>query len=484
MRIIMSLILLLIALGASFAADATPAPTATVEAVPVVAVLPFTNLAPDPEFVTPVPPNKASDLAAVAFNTTNWVSYGLPEFVLMGLTRAQLVGVVQSYVLNIATKKLDKEYGTALDLETIGKLDDLVGTNWMVEGEYRKDKDDLFVSVKLINPDDATANKGPFEFKRKVNEFLTLSEEITEKLLTEMGKTPDTGALERIKQRPTENFLAIRWMGEGCRTYATGQRISNFQLALEADPAFTEARLLLADSYWLDGQETRALPEYDMVIQEDATLPGGVWGKAMAIKTTLQDEITKVRNEYDDKIAAATDAKSTGKLKDEQAAAINKVYSDGFPTVIRMLEDNIKQFPLFIHNYEDIIRINTDMGSKLKILSFFDKAIEYASSEIKLFPEYYLPYELEGQTYWSRGSTSGKNWQADFKTAVDVFKECLKRNANNPRIHYALGSLYYQLKMGNEAVAEWETFLQQEPNFNKKDELQKMIDDIKTKGLK
>ena len=74
--------------------------------------------------------------------------------------------------------------------------------------------------------------------------------------------------------------------------------------------------------------------------------------------------------------------------------------------------------------------------------------------------------------------------QSDYKTAVDVFKECLKWNANNPRIHYNLGSLYYNLKMGNEAIAEWETFLVQEPNFNKKDELLKMIDDVKTKGLK
>jgi tetratricopeptide (TPR) repeat protein len=481
MKIKIALTLILIALGAGFAADVTPAPA--VEAVPVVALIPFTNLAPDPEFVTPVPPNKASDPAAVAFNTTNWVSYGLPEFVLMGLNRAQLVGVVQSYVLNIATKKLDKEYGTTLDLETIGKLDDLVGTNWMVEGEYRRDKDDLIVSVKLINPDDAVASKGPFEFKMKIGEFLTLSEEITTKLLTEMGKAPDAATLERIKQHPSENFLAIRWMGEGCRTYATGQRISNFQLALEADPAFTEARLLLADSYRLDGQETRALPEYETVIKEDPSLPGGVWGKAMATKNTLQDEISKVRKEYDDKIAQATDAKSTGKLKDEQAAAINKVYSDGFPEVIRLLEDNIKAFPLFIPDYEDIVRINTDMGFKLKILSFFDKAIEYAAGETKLFPEYYLPYELEGQAYWYRGMC-GKNWQSDYKTAIDVFKDCLKWNANNPRIHYNLGSLYYNLKMGNEAVAEWETFLVQEPNFNKKDELLKMIDEIKTKGLK
>lgn len=481
MKIKISITLILIALGAAFAADATPAPA--MEAIPVVAVMPFTNLAPDPEFVTPVPPNKASDLAAVAFNTTNWVSYGLPEFVLMGLNRAQLVGVVQSYVLNIATKKLDEEYGTTLDLETIGKLDDLVGTNWMVEGEYRKDKDDLIVSVKLINPDDAAQNKGPFEFKRKISEFLTLSEEITEKILAEVGKTPDAAALERIKQRPSENFLAIRWMGEGCRTYATGQRISNFQLALEADPAFTEARLLLADSYRLDGQEVRALPEYATVILEDATIPGGTWGLAMATKNTLQDAIAKLRKEYDDRIAQATDAKSVGKLKDEQTTMINKIYSDGFPEVIRLLEDNIKNFPLFIPNYEDVIRINTDMGFKLKILSFFDKAIEYASAETKLFPEYYLPYELEGQAYWYRGM-SGKSWQSDYKTAVDVFKECLKWNANNPRIHYNLGSLYYNLKMGNEAIAEWETFLVQEPNFNKKDELLKMIDEIKTKGLK
>jgi tetratricopeptide (TPR) repeat protein len=481
MKIKIALTLILMALGAAYAADATPAPV--VEAVPVVAVMPFTNLAPDPEFVTPVPPNKASDLAAVAFNTTNWVSYGLPEFVLMGLTRAGSVGVIQSYVLNIATKKLDKEYGTTLDLETIGKLDDLVGTNWMVEGEYHKDKDDLIVSVKLINPDDAAASKGPFEFKIKAGEFLTLSEQITEKLLTEMGKTPDAEALERIKQHPSENFLAIRWMGEGCRTYATGQRISNFQLALEADPAFTEARLLLADSYRLDGQETRALPEYETVIKEDPSLPGGVWGKAIAIKTNLQDEITKVRKEYDDRIAKSTDAKNTGKLKDEQTAAINKIYSDSFPEVIRLLEDNIKAFPLFIPNYEDIVRLNTDMGFKLKILSFFDKAIEYASAATKLFPEYYLSYELEGQAYWYRGMC-GKSWQSDYKTAIDVFKDCLKWNGNNPRIHYNLGSLYYNLKMGTEAVAEWETFLTQEPNFNKKDELQKMIDDIKTKGLK
>jgi tetratricopeptide (TPR) repeat protein len=481
MKIKIAITLVLMALGAAFAADATPAPV--MEAVPVVAVMPFTNLAPDPEFVTPVPPNKASDLAVVAFNTTNWVSYGLPEFVLMGLNRAQLVGVVQSYVLNIATKKLDKEYGTTLDLETIGKLDDLVGTNWLVEGEYRKDNDNLIVSIKLINPDDAATNKGPFEFKRKINEFLTLSEEITEKVLIETGKTPDAGALERIKQRPSENFLAIRWMGEGCRTYATGQRISNFQLALETDPAFTEARLLLADSYRLDGQEARALPEYATVIKEDATLPGGVWGLAMATKSTLQDAITKLRKEYDDRIAQAADAKSAGKLRDEQTTMINKVYSDGFPEVIRLLEDNIKAFPLFIPNYEDIIRLNTDMGFKLKILSFFDKAIEYASTATKLFPEYYLSYELEGQAYWYRGMC-GKSWQSDYKTAVDVFKECLKWNANNPRIHYNLGSLYYNLKMGNEAIAEWETFLQLEPNFNKKDELLKMIDDIKTKGLK
>ncbi len=481
MKIKMAITLILVALGAGFAADVTPAPT--VEAIPVVALMPFTNLAPDPEFVTPVPPNKASDLAAVAFNTTNWISYGLPEFVLMGLNRAQLVGVVQSYVLNIATKKLDKEYGTTLDLETIGKLDDLVGTNWMVEGEYCRDGDNLIVSVKLINPDDAAASKGPFEFKMKIGEFLTLSEQITEKILTEMGKAPDAAALERIKQRPSENYLAIRWMGEGCRTYATGQRISNFQLALEADPAFTEARLLLADSYRLDGQEVRALPEYATVIQEDAILPGGTWGLAMATKNTLQDAIAKLRKEYDDRIAQATDPKSAGKLKDEQTTMINKIYSDGFPEVIRLLEDNIKVFPLFIPNYEDIIRINTDMGFKLKILSFFDNAIEYASAETRLFPEYYLPYELEGQAYWYRGMC-GKSWQSDYKTAIDVFKECLMRNGNNPRIHYNLGSLYYNLKMGNEAIAEWETFLVQEPNFNKKDELLKMIDDVKTKGLK
>jgi tetratricopeptide (TPR) repeat protein len=481
MRITIGLTLLLIALGTAFAADVTPEPT--VEPVPVVAVLPFNNLAPDPEFVTPVPPNKANDLAAVAFNTTNWISYALPEFVLMGFTRAESVGVVQSYVLNIATKKLDKEYGTELDPETVGRLDDLVGTNWMVEGDYKKDKDEITVSVKLVNPDDATTNRGPFEFKHKINDFLLLSEEITEKLLAEMGKTPDATALANIKQRPTTNFLAIRWLGEGCRTYATGQRISNFQLALEADPAFTEVRLLLADSYRLDGQETRAIPEYVTVIKEDPTLPGGLWGLAMATKNTLQDAVAKVRKSYDDTIAQTSDPKTVGKLKDEQAAAISKIYSDEYPDIIRTLEDNLKQFPLFIPNYEELIRINTDMGFKLKILSFFDKAIEYASDATKLFPEYYLPYELEGQAYWYRGMC-GKNWQSDYKTAIDVFKDCLKWNENNPRIHYNLGSLYYNLKMGNEAVAEWEIFLQQEPNFSKKDELQKMIDDIKTKGLK
>ncbi len=125
--------------GMIWAAD-MPVTTTSIDAVPVIAVLPFTNLVPDPEFISPLPPDKANDINN-AFNTTNWISFGLPELILLKLTASKQVGVVQSYVLNIAHKKLDKEYTSDLDETTIYEVDDLVGTNWMVSGKYDKKVD-------------------------------------------------------------------------------------------------------------------------------------------------------------------------------------------------------------------------------------------------------------------------------------------------------------------------------------------------------
>lgn len=478
-----SAMLLAIFAGFAMAVD-TPAPTPADTSVPVIGILPFNNLAPDPEFVTPVPPNKASDMAAVAFNTTNWIGYGLPEFVLVKLTMGNTTGVVQSYVMNIAAKKLNKEYLSELenDTETIGKMDDLVGTKWIVKGEYQKKGDMLEVKIHLIDPDDTNATKGPFEFKRKINEFFDLASDIAIKIMSEVGAPVDPANQAVVMAHETDNFLAARWLGEGCRTYATGQRISNFQLALDADPKFTEARLLLADSYRLDGQSQRALPEYAQILLEDTNLPGVKWGLALATKATVMEALDKIQKENNPNTPGLDD-KTKVQVKAQLDKAIAELYSKGFVDVIKLLEENLAAHPLFMPDYEDLIRLNLDMGNKLKQTSNFDKAIAVADGGIKLFPQYYLLYELEGQAYWYRG-INGKSWQTDYKTAIDVFKKCLAMNANNPRIHYNLGSLYYNLKMANETIAEWELFMQLDPSFSKKDDLQKTIAEIKAKGLK
>jgi TolB-like protein len=180
---------------------------------PSIAVLPFINMSSDRE--------------------QEYFSDGLSEELLNRL--AQLPGLrVIGRTSSFAFK------GKSEDLRSIGEV---LGVNHILEGSVRKSGDQVRITAQLINPADGS-HLWSDTYDRNLGDIFAIQEDIAR---TVAGALRISIGARDLRQGGTQNLEAYDAYLRG-RSLGIGG-ISSFERAVELDPQFTAAWVMLAESY-------------------------------------------------------------------------------------------------------------------------------------------------------------------------------------------------------------------------------------------
>ncbi len=195
------------------------------EIVRGIAVLPFDNLSPDPD--------------------NAFFAGGIHEEVLTKLSRmGELRIISRTSMERIAEEKLD-----------VGAIGERLGVSHVLEGSVRKAGDQIRVTVQLIEA--ATDNHIWAEnYDRKLDDVFAIQSEIALAIADQLKLTLSPELQANINERPTQNQEAYALYLRALDDSRSWRGASGFQTliallepAVQLDPDFLAAKLLLADAY-------------------------------------------------------------------------------------------------------------------------------------------------------------------------------------------------------------------------------------------
>jgi TolB-like protein/class 3 adenylate cyclase/Tfp pilus assembly protein PilF len=200
---------------------------------PSLAVLPFANMSGDPE--------------------QEYFSDGITEDLITDLSRL-------SRLLVIARNSSFQYKGQQVDVRKIGAE---LGVKYVLEGSVRKGGSRVRITAQLVETASGNhlwANR----YDRELQDIFALQDEITSAIATELDVKLVEGEQARQWRREVQNLeaydLAIRGR-ELFRNHTRADILRGRQLierALELEPEFTHAMVLLGDSYAVEGLQGQA----------------------------------------------------------------------------------------------------------------------------------------------------------------------------------------------------------------------------------
>jgi TolB-like protein/cytochrome c-type biogenesis protein CcmH/NrfG len=221
-----------------------------------IAVLPFTNLSPDPE--------------------NEYFSDGVTEEILTALTKLGHLKVISrtSVMQYKGTTKSVRQIGRELDVGAV------------LEGSVRRAGQRVRITAQLIESETDT-HLWAENYDRDLDDIFAIQTDVAEPIVEALRVQLSPREKARIAERPTESVEAYQWYLKGRfflarRTeHALERSIQGFRKALAGDPSFALAWVGLADAYAL-------LPLYsDSPIEEAVAEARAAAGRALALDPAL-----------------------------------------------------------------------------------------------------------------------------------------------------------------------------------------------------
>lgn len=384
-----------------------------------IAVLPFENISPDQE--------------------TDYFADGLAEELIMNLSKIKEVKV-------IARANSMQYKGTQKDINTIGKE---LGVRFIMSGSVRKFKDDLRISVQMIEVKEGIQLWGEtykgtladiFDIQEKV------SNEIVDALMVKLSPVEEVELSKRstLDAEAFDCYLRARNFLYNRTKNNLDFAILLFQKAVELDPRFAAAYAGLGEAYgamyrdfdreerWLD----KALEVSLKALMYDATLSEAYASLALAYFG---------KNELDQALISSNKAIALDSNNVNAYWILSRIYhsSDRDKDAVEALETLVSIDPNFLAAYPDMQMYYEKLGDKKK----YEQTIQ---NILKIYPEYLLKHPEDAYRRMSYAVTLAID--GNDEKAISEGEMALDLSPNDPVMMYYGACLFSRLDKGAKAV--------------------------------
>ena len=369
-----------------------------------VAVLPFVNMASDPE--------------------TEYLSDGITESLINSLSQVPELRVM-------SRSSVFRYKGVNADPRDVGRE---LGVEAVLVGRVMPRGDNLSISVELVDARDNTHLWGK-QYKRKLTEILALQDEMARDLSQSLRLRLSGEEEQRLVKRYTDNVEAYQLYLKG-RYYwnkrtpdGFNKGLGLFQQAIDTDPSYALAYAGLADSYAMLG-------DYSVLAPREA-FPRAEAAATTALK--LDDNLAEghtslafVKMAYQwDWAAADREFRRAIELNPNYATA-HQWYAS-YLVMMGRFDDSIREIKR-AQELDPLSRIiNANLGLHYYYARKFDESVEQLKKTINLDEGFFVPHQYLGRTYIQKGM---------FKEAIAELERARELSANAPEVVASLGHAY------------------------------------------
>jgi adenylate cyclase len=303
-----------------------------------IAVLPFENISPDKD--------------------ADYFAEGLAEELIAGLAKIKEIKLV-------APANTMKYKGTDKDIKTLGRE---LAAGFIMQGTVRKFKDDLRISVKLMDVAQESQLWGE-TYKGKLEDVFDIQEKVSKEIVDALRVNLSLTEKVVLSKRSTLNYLRARNFLYRLTKSNVHLAIQLFERAIELDPRYAAAHAGLGEAYATLYQYFETNDSYlDKAIETSL--------KALMYDPTLSEAYTALGLAYFDKKLledAITATLKAIELDPENYVAywiLGRIYhtTDRTNEAIQQFKKTISLNPDFYNAYNDLImtyeRINDQANAK------------------------------------------------------------------------------------------------------------------------
>jgi serine/threonine protein kinase/Flp pilus assembly protein TadD len=384
-----------------------------------IAVLPFENISPDKE--------------------TDYFADGLAEELIINLSRIKEVKV-------IARTNSMRFKGSNKDISSIGR--DL-GVRYILTGSVRKFKDDLRISVQMIEVNKGMQLWGE-TYKGRLADIFDIQEKVSKEIVDAMMLKLSPVEKIELTKKPTLNAEAFDCYLRG-RNFLLNRTRNNldfaillFEKAVELDSRFAAAYAGLGEAYamiyrdfdrkeiWLDKAMDVSLKAlmYDSKLSEAyASLGLAYFGK----------------NKLDEALAVTKKAIELDPNNDTAYWILSRIYhsADKDLEAVEALEKLISINPEFLIAYSDLQMYYERLNDQVN----YDRVIK---AVLKVYPNYLIKHPEDAYRRMSYAVTLAIS--GNYEKAKTEGEKALELSPNDPIMLYFGSCLYSRLKEKPEAV--------------------------------
>jgi serine/threonine protein kinase/Tfp pilus assembly protein PilF len=317
-----------------------------------IAVLPFENISPDKE--------------------ADYFAEGLAEELVSSLAKIKEIKLV-------APANTMKYKGTDKDIKTLGRE---LAAGYIMQGTVRKFKDDLRISIKLMDVEQESQLWGE-TYKGKLEDVFDIQEKVSKQIVEALRVNLSLTEKVVLSKRSTlnaeafDNYLRARNFLYRLTKNNVHLAIQLFEKALELDPRYAAAHAGLAEAYATLYQYFETNDSYlDKAIETSL--------KALMYDPTLSEAYTALGLAYFDKKLleeAITATLKAIELDPENYVAywiLGRIYhtTDRTEEAIRQFKKTISINPDFYNAFNDIIMVYERTNDEENMKRVLNEAIE------------------------------------------------------------------------------------------------------------
>lgn len=228
MRKFLTIVLLSIAVF-----PAVPMPvTAGEGGVPVIAVMPFSNVNKDKE--------------------TDWLSEGIAETLTTKLGNVQRIRIVERQRIDAVLNEVSLGQSGAIDPESAAKAGKVLGAETVVTGAYQKMGENLRLTARFVKVETGIVSNTAM-VTGNYNDIFSLEDEMADDILSNLGLEASASEKQQIARNPTTSVAAYKSYSQGVSLMKKDQfddAKAYLDEAVREDPNFSEAREELAFVEW------------------------------------------------------------------------------------------------------------------------------------------------------------------------------------------------------------------------------------------
>jgi TolB-like protein/Flp pilus assembly protein TadD len=344
------------------------------ETIESVAVLPFANVAGDPE--------------------VEHLSEAVADGVIANLSRLPDLRVV-------ALSTVMRYKGRQVDPQTIGRE---LNVRAVLTGRVTRQDDALTIDAELVDVRDHSRLWGA-RYGGKVSDLLAVQRQIASELTERLGLRPGGPENRRLPKRSTESaeaydaYLRGRALLEKRTVPALLKSIEYFEKATQLDPDYALAYAFSSYAYWSLGALDTGVPEAEFLPKAKAAAT-----RALEIDDTLAEAHTAlghVRNTEGD-LTGAESAFKRGIELDPSSGFVHSNYSHFLRDTGR-IEEAVAESRRAVEIEPASALYNRNLGMNLHYARRYDEAIEQFLKTLELESDMPTAYRWLAKSYEQKG---------------------------------------------------------------------------------